>query len=118
MRQLDLQRLPGGLVPQVQGCDDGVGDQRRISNLCEVDPPGAAREATLQVRRDPYGQAGLADASRADEADQTSNGQRLPSLGQLPAATHEARRLGGNVAGPAPGPCHNEPHGTSQVIWR
>ena len=43
-------------------------------------------------------QARLADTSGADEADQAPAGQGPSKLSQLPAASHEARGLGGNVA--------------------
>ena len=111
--QQDLQRLRRGLVPKVQGGDHRVDHQGGIADLGELDPPGPVREAASEVRRDPNGQARLADASGADQADQTRAGHRLTSLRQLPAASHEARRLGGKVADPTPGPGHDEPHAST-----
>ena len=113
MGQQQLRRIRRGKVSKVQGGDHRVGHQRGIADLGEFDPPGAVGEAASEVRRNPNSQAGLADASGADEADQASVGQRLSNLRQLAAASDEACRLGGNVADPAPGPCHDEPHATT-----
>ena len=113
MGQQQLRRIRRGKVSEVQGCDHRVGHQGGFADLGEFDPPGAAREAASEVRGNPNSQAGLADASGADEADQASVGQRLSNLRQLAAASDEACRLGGNVADPAPGPCHDEPHATT-----
>ena len=113
MGQQDLQRIRRGLVPKVESCDHGVGHQGGVPDLGKFDPPCSAREAAAEVRRNPKTQARLADASGTDEADEASAAQRLSSLRQLPAASHEARRLGGKVADPAPGPGHDEPHAST-----
>ncbi len=46
---------------------DGVADQRGIPNLSQLDQPGPAREATLEVGRGADGEAGLADAAGPDQ---------------------------------------------------
>jgi hypothetical protein len=111
--QQDLQRLRRGLIPKVQGRAHRVGYQGGIADLGELDPPGAVREASSEVRRTTDSQARLPDTSGADETDQARAGQRLPKFRQLPATPDEGRRLSGKVADPAPGPGHDGPHATT-----
>ena len=78
-----LRPIRRGKVSEVQGCDRRVGHQGGFADLGEFDPPDAAREAGSEVRGNPNSQAGLPDASGADEADQASVGQRLSNFRQL-----------------------------------
>ncbi|TME25980.1 MAG: hypothetical protein E6I75_26975, partial [Chloroflexi bacterium] len=43
--------LGRGLVAQIQGREDGVGDQRGIPNLGKLDQPWPAREAPPEIAR-------------------------------------------------------------------
>jgi len=95
--QQDLQRPSRGLLPQLQRFHHRAGHHCSIPDLSEFDPPGAVRETTSEVRRNPNTQSGLTDAAGTDQADQTGAGQRLPKLGELSAASHEAFRLRGKV---------------------
>jgi hypothetical protein len=107
MGQQDRQRLGRGLVSEIQRGDHRVDHQDGVADLGQLDPPGTVREPALEVGRHPNRQAGLSDASRPDETDETSAGQGPSKLRQLPAASHEGRRLGGKVADPTSGPGHD-----------
>ena len=102
------QRLGRGLVPQVQGRQEGVGNQGGIPNISELDQPRAARESTCEVCRNPYRKAGLADTPRPDEADQPGRGELLSQFCKLATAADEARRFGRQIARAAGGPGHCE----------
>ena len=89
------------------------GHQRRshlagFADLGETDPPSAVGEAARKIGRQPPSQPGLADPTRADEADQACRSQHPPGLCQLVPPTHEAGCLGGNVADAASRPAHND----------
>jgi hypothetical protein len=98
MGDQDLQRLPPGLVTEVEGGEHGVGHQGLIANLGQLDQPGAISEAARKIGRRPQCEPGLPDTSWPDETDEAGSGELPPDLGKLPAAAHKARRLGGQIA--------------------
>src|SRR5687767_6004960 len=71
-----------------------------------------------EVSPDPDRQAGLADTTRSDEADQAGRGELLSQLGKLAAAADEARRFSGQVARAVGGPSHGEQEGTTAARSR
>jgi len=81
--QVGEQKVPrlGGLVPQVESGDQGAAHQRGVDDLGEFDDPAAVSEGASQVGHCPDGEPGLADAARADEADQARVGELALDLG-------------------------------------
>ena len=99
--------LGRGLVAQIQGREDGVGDQRGIPNLGKLDQPWPALEAPPEIGRNADGKAGLADTTWPNQAYQARRGKLLSQFGELAAAPDEAGRFGRQVASAASEPAHD-----------
>jgi len=108
VREQECPRLGRDLAAQVHCRQRGVGDHCGIPNLGELHQPGAVPEAASETGADPDRKPGLADAARADEADQAGRCELLSELGKLTATADEARRFGRKVARAAGGPGHGE----------
>jgi hypothetical protein len=110
MRKEHRHRLGTGLVAEVAGGEHHVWDERGIAHLGQLDPPRAVAKTPCQVVHRPEGQARLAHAAGADQADQPGGRQLAAQLRKLAAAADEAGDLGRHVAGSAGGPGHARPN--------
>jgi len=98
IREEKDERLREGLIAQVERGHRGVTHQGGVSNVGQLDQPRAVAEATCEVCRDPDREAGLANSSWPDQADDAGGAELLSNFGKLPASADEARRLSGQVA--------------------
>src|ERR1700674_2442978 len=98
VREEKGQRPGRGLVPQVQGRQDGGVDQFGIANLGQLDQPRPARKATSKLGSGSDREAGLADTARPDQTHQAGRGELPLEFGKLVAPAYEARRLSREVS--------------------
>lgn len=82
--------------------------QRCIRDIGQLDEPHAVATRSLDLRRDPKSQPGLANSARADQRHQAARTQRQLEFGELAASPHKAVHLGREVAHRTgtPGPRH------------
>src|SRR5205823_9706519 len=102
----ESDRIGRGLIAQIEGRNDGVGNEPGLAHVGKLDQPRAGGKAPREIGGGADGKTRLAYAARADQADDPGRCQLLAKLCQLAPATDEAGRFSREVAQTADRPGH------------